>query len=228
VGRLPREFFVRLNTLVKDGEGRILANPRTVGVSGKESRIKILKILNYFFTEGYDVTGRPIIDKSDISADTDGRITPTLLDDGRIHLVVDVTVGSFTFIQDAGLPEQTTRRSVTEVTVEGGQTLVLGGLRQQEMSISTTKVPILGDLPLISPLFKREEKAVRNTVLTIFITPQVMRPDNPVPEWPQLKPEDYKLVPIIDEARAAKRKTRISDVDIQRTLDALLERGDER
>ena len=34
VDRLPREFFIRLNTLVKNGEGRILANPRTVATSG--------------------------------------------------------------------------------------------------------------------------------------------------------------------------------------------------
>ena len=201
VGRLPREFFVRLNTLVRRGEGTILANPRTVAMSGKESLIQIRKTLNYFFNEGFDVSGRPIVKKSDISADTEGRILPTLLDDGKIHLVVDVKVGSFTFTQDAGLPELTTRQSTTEVTVQEGQTLVLGGLRQQEMASSTTKVPILGDLPLISPLFKREEKEIRNTVLTIFITPQVMGPDNLAPEWLQLDPEDHKLVPIMGEKR---------------------------
>jgi len=199
VGRLPREFYIRLNTLVKDGEGKILANPRTVAMSGKKSLIQIRKTLNYFFNEGFDVSGRPIVKKSDISADTEGLITPTLLDDGKIHLTVDVKVGSFTFTQDAGLPELTTRQSTTEVTVQEGQTLVLGGLRQQEISGTTTKVPILGDLPLISALFKREEKAVRNTVLTIFITPQVMTADNPSPDWPEVNIENHKLVPIIDD-----------------------------
>jgi Flp pilus assembly secretin CpaC/Tol biopolymer transport system component len=198
VGQLPSEFFIRLNTLVRDGEGKILANPRTVGVSGKKSVIEIQKVLNYFFTEGYDVTGRPIIDKSDISANTKGEITPTLLEDGKIHLVVDVMVGTFTFIQDAGLPEQTTRQSKTEVSVQQGQTLILGGLRQQEMTSSVTKVPILGDLPLISPLFKHEESQVSNTVLTIFITPQILTDENPVPDWPQLNGEDHQIVPIMD------------------------------
>jgi Flp pilus assembly secretin CpaC len=76
------------------------------------------------------------------------------------------------------------------------------------MSGSTTKVSILGDLPLISPLFRREEKEVRNTVLTIFITPQVMRPDNPVPEWPQVNPEDHRLVPIMGNDVHDKTKSR--------------------
>ncbi len=227
VGRLPREFFVRLNTLVKDGEGTILANPRTVAMSGKESLIQIRKTLNYFFNEGFDVSGRPIVKKSDISADTEGRIVPTLLHDGKIHLLVDVKVGSFTFTQDAGLPELTTRQSTTVVTVQQGQTLVLGGLRQQEMSSSVTKVPILGDLPLISPLFKRQETEVRNTVLTIFITPQIMRPDNPTPEWLKLNAEDYRLVPIMDDASHPFRRKKSEPNDVQQALDALLKSVEE-
>jgi len=206
VGTLPREFFIRLNSLVKEGEGTILANPRTVAMSGKESLINIRKTLNYFFNEGFDVSGRPIVKKSDISADTEGRIVPTLLADGTIHLNVDIKVGNFTFTPDVGLPELTTRQSTTEVTVQEGQTLVLGGLRQQEMSSSITKVPILGDMPLIGALFKQEETEIKNSVLTIFITPHVLQPNSPAPEWPQLNPEDHKLVPIMDEPQRTKQK----------------------
>ncbi|MHC4215165.1 MAG: hypothetical protein ACYSWP_17530 [Planctomycetota bacterium] len=198
VGQLPREFFIRLNTLVQDGEGRILANPRTVAMSAKESLIRIRKTLNYFFNEGFDVAGRPVVKKSDISADTEGTIVPTLLSNGMIHMLVDVKVGNFTFTKDAGLPELTTRQSTTEVTVEQGQTLILGGLRQQEVSTSVTKIPILGDIPLIGLLFRHEEKDVRNTVLTIFITPQVLK-GNVVPPWPEIDPNDHQIVPIMTE-----------------------------
>jgi len=199
VGDLPSEFFVRLNTLVKDGEGTILANPRTVAMSGKESLINIRKTLNYFFNEGFDVSGRPIVKKSDISADTEGRIVPTLLADGKIHLKVEVKVGNFTFTQNAGLPELTTRQSNTEVTVQEGQTLVLGGLRQQEMSNTISKVPILGDLPILGGLFKHEETEIKNSVLTIFITPHALRSGEAVPQWPQLNSEKHKIVPIMDK-----------------------------
>ena len=206
VGTLPQEFFIRLNTLVQDGQARILANPRNVAMSGKESKIQIRKTLNFFFNEGFDTAGRPIVKKSDITADTEGRITPTLLADGRIHLVVDVSVGSFTFSPDAGLPERTDRKSTTEVIVEQGQTIVIGGLRQQEMTRTTTKVPILGDIPIIDMLFKKEESENRQSVLTIFITPQVLRSDNPSPAWPQLNSEDHKLVPIMDDGAVTDQK----------------------
>ncbi len=210
VGKLPREFFVRLNTLVKDGEATILANPRTVSMSGKESVIQIRKTVNFFFQEGFDDAGRPIVKKSDISADTEGRITPTLLADGRIHLVVDVGVGTFTFTQDAGLPEQTSRKSTTEVTVGEGETIVIGGLRLQVENRITVKVPILGYIPLIKPLFTRVETDIKHSVLTIFITPQVMKADNPVPAWPRLNIEDHKLVPIMDETPRTKTKVSLS------------------
>jgi hypothetical protein len=167
-------------------------------MSGRESMIQIRKTLNYFFNEGFDVSGRPIVKKSDISADTEGRIVPTLLEDNKIHLMVDVKVGSFRFTKDAGLPELTTRQSTTEVTVGQGQTLVLGGLRQQEMSTVITKVPILGDLPIIRPLFRHEEQVVQTSVLTIFITPQILRPGEPAPDWPQFNPDEHKLSPILE------------------------------
>jgi type II secretory pathway component GspD/PulD (secretin) len=199
VGTLPREFFIRLNTLVQDGQAKIIANPRNVAMSGKESKIQIRKTLNYFFNEGFDVAGRPIVKKGDITADTEGRIKPTLLADGKIHLLVDVSVGSFTFSAEGGLPERVDRKSTTEVVVGQGETIVIGGLRQQEMAKVTTKVPILGDIPILDMLFKKEESEIRNSVLTIFITPQILRSENPTPDWPQLNPEDHKLVPIMPD-----------------------------
>ena len=208
VGKLPREFFIRLNTLVKDGEATILANPRTVSMGGKESLIMIRKTLNYFFKETSEEGGQAItlMKKSDISADTEGRITPTLLPNGQIHLVVDVKVGTFTFTPDAGLPEQTTRQCTTQVIVEQGQTIIIGGLRQQEMGRSTTKVPVLCDIPLLGPLFKKEETVVRNSVLTILITPRVLTADNLIPEWPQVNIEDHNSVPIMGETPKTRQK----------------------
>ena len=199
VGHLPHEFFIRLNALISDGKGSILANPRTVATSGQEAVIQIRKTLNYFFNEGFDDAGRPIVKKSDISADTQGRIVPTLLADNCIRMVVDIKVGSFTFSPDAGLPEQTNRESTTTVTVREGQTLVIGGLRQQEMSQTVTKVPFMGDLPIIGALFKNTKKDEKNTVLTLFVTPHLLVEDGEVPPWPQIDGNDQKIVPIMSE-----------------------------
>ena len=200
VGNLPHEFFIRLNALVSDGKGSILANPRTVATSGQEAIIQIRKTLNYFFNEGFDDAGRPIVKKSDISADTQGRIIPTLLADSCIRMVVDIKVGSFTFSPDAGLPEQTNRESTTTVTVREGQTLVIGGLRQQEMNRTVTKVPVLGDLPLVGNLFKNTKNGTKNSVLTLFVTPHLLLENGDVPDWPHIDGNDQKIEPIMPES----------------------------
>ncbi|MFC1781044.1 hypothetical protein ACFLZ8_02110 [Planctomycetota bacterium] len=199
VGKMPEEFFIRLNSLVQDGKGNILANPRTVAMSGKESTITIRRTLNYFFNEGFDVAGRQIVQKDDITSDTDGIIIPTLLADGTIHLSIDVRIGTYSFSPDAGLPLQTTRESQTEVIVENGQTLILGGLREQQISSAVTKVPILGDIPILGNLFKNATEATENTILTIFITPHLLQPDEESPQWQQLDPEELEIIPIISE-----------------------------
>jgi Tol biopolymer transport system component len=204
VGTLPSEFFVRLTALVQDGKGTILANPRTVAMSGQEALIQTRKTLNYFFNEGFDVSGRPIVKKSDISAETQGRITPTLLADGRIHMAVSVMVGSFTFSPDAGLPEQINREATTTVRVFEGETLAIGGLRQQEMSETVVKVPLLGDLPLLGNLFKKTEKETRSTVLTLFITPHIMGEGGETPPWPQVDLENGKRITPTDPNQTIK------------------------
>jgi Flp pilus assembly secretin CpaC/Tol biopolymer transport system component len=198
VGKLPEEFFVRMNALVQDGKGTILANPRTVAMSGRESKIQIRRTLNYFFNEGFDVAGRPVVKKSDISSDTEGRITPTLLADGKIHMIVDVKVGSFTFTSDSGLPEQTQRDSTTEVAVSEGDTLVIGGLRQQEMVQTVSKVPLLGDLPILGWLFKQEQKEIKQSVLTLFITPHVLREGQSAPPWLEVDLKNGYTIPSSD------------------------------
>jgi Tol biopolymer transport system component len=204
VGNLPSSFYLRLNALVQEGEGTILANPRTVATAGQESMIQIRKVLNYFFNEGFDVAGRPVVKKSDISADTEGRITPTLLADGRIRMQVSVKVGSFTFSSDSSLPEQTQRESKTVVTVQEDETLVIGGLRQQEMTKVKTKVPVLGDIPLLGALFRKQESKVRHTVLTLFITPHVLRDGIVEPNWPQVTDEQKEFHPIMKDRKTLK------------------------
>ena len=199
VGNIPSSFFLRLNALVKEGEGTILANPRTVAMAGQEAQIQIRNVLNYFFNEGFDVAGRPVVKKSDILADTEGRITPTLLADGRIRMQVGVKVGSFTFSSESSLPEQIQRESNTVVTVKEAETLVIGGLRQQAMTDVETKVPLLSDIPFLGTLFRRQEKKVSHTVLTLFITPHVLRDGAPVPPWPDVNSEQSEFHPIMED-----------------------------
>jgi general secretion pathway protein D len=70
------------------------------------------------------------------------------------------------------------RSAQTRVSIQDGQTIVIGGLMEDRRTADTQKVPLLGDIPLIGSLFRRDITAVRKTELLIFLTPHVAsRPD---------------------------------------------------
>jgi hypothetical protein len=48
-------------------------------------------------------------------------------------------------------------------------------------------------------IFLKEQTEVRRSVLAILITPQVMRWENPIPEWPKINTEDNNLAAIMED-----------------------------
>ncbi|MBI3320169.1 MAG: hypothetical protein HYZ89_06245 [Candidatus Omnitrophica bacterium] len=100
-----------------------------------------------------------------------------------ITLVLAPEVSQFSQFRDLGggvtVPEFTSSQLTTSVSLQDGQTVVLGGLMKDTTSVQLTKVPVLGDLPLFGGLFrKREDSQVRKNLL-IFVTAHVLAPRGP-------------------------------------------------
>lgn len=68
-----------------------------------------------------------------------------------------------------------TRNYKTELTVQDGESLILGGIIQQEESEVVRKVPILGDIPILGFLFKKRDTVRRDVELMVFLRPTVTR-----------------------------------------------------
>jgi Tol biopolymer transport system component len=173
VERLDERFFAALNALEESGAVTIRANPRLTAVSGKTATMNIRRTKYYFYTQGYDQFGRPIIQQSDISADIGGKITPRVLGEGNLQVDVDVMVGNFTFTATSSLPDVTARQATTSVVLKDGETIVIGGLVLKQETRATSKTPVLGDLPLLGQLFRSSHRRVEENVLTILITPHL-------------------------------------------------------
>src|SRR5699024_11930145 len=80
-----------------------------------------------------------------------------------------VTVGdiqNFTFLQ---------RAFQSVVTVQSGETIVLGGLIRNSDSTNESGVPFLRDLPVIGSLFGSTTKEKKRTELIVLMTPRVVR-----------------------------------------------------
>jgi len=173
VDTLDEEFFLSLSALEEKGQVSIRANPRLVALSGSSATMNIRRTKYYFYTQGYDQFGRPIIQQSDISADITGNITPRVLGEGHILVEVEVGVGNFTFTSTSSLPDVTTRQATASVMVNEGETLMIGGLVLTQETRSVSKTPLLGDLPLLGQLFRSTHRKTEENVLTILITPRL-------------------------------------------------------
>ena len=80
--------------------------------------------------------------------------------------------------------------------------LIIGGLVSREMTVTKDKIPLLGDLPILGWLFKHEQKDIKQSVLTLFITPHVLREGQPAPLWPEVDLEDGHRIPSSDPNQA--------------------------
>ena len=84
--------------------------------------------------------------------------------------VVPTTAGSLT-------PSIDERRIESTVSVQGGQTVMLGGLISENSSIGNTGLPGLATVPLLGGLFGQQSDTRGRTELIVFITPHVMHDD---------------------------------------------------
>jgi len=66
-----------------------------------------------------------------------------------------------------------TRNYRTDITVQSGETLVLGGIIQSEESEIERKVPLIGDIPFLGWLFKKVDTVNRDVELMVFLKPTV-------------------------------------------------------
>ena len=68
------------------------------------------------------------------------------------------------------------RQVDTQVTVQDGQTVVLGGLMREDVQKVEDKTPIMGDLPLVGSLFRSSDNQRIKRNLLIFVTAGLLDP----------------------------------------------------
>jgi pilus assembly protein CpaC len=101
--------------------------------------------------------------------DADGNIYTKLLTEiSQIDAAVSVL----------GAPGLLTRRTETEMNVVTGQTIVLSGLLSADNSEDVSKMPWLGDIPFLGSLFRSKNFRNQRTELVIFVTPEVIAPED--------------------------------------------------
>ncbi len=107
-------------------------------------------------------------------------VTPQINAEGRVLLDVDQELSALTdqtipVAKDVTSPIIKKRTTTTRVSVDHGQTVVVGGLVHDTMVETVRKVPFLGDIPFLGALFRYTNRTKAQTELLIFLTPQVVK-----------------------------------------------------
>jgi len=181
IGKLPSNFFVRLNALVQAGKANIRSRPQIATLNGYQAKIDVGTTQYYLLkTEtthgvGQQTPTTQISEKfQTIEASMSLSVTPWVNSSDEIivevHPEFNTPQGSF----DPQIPPTINHRILdSTIRLKDGETIVLGGLIQTTENITEDKFPILGDIPLLGWLFKNRSKLKVKSELAIYLTPHI-------------------------------------------------------
>ena len=170
-----------VNLFGKDSRVQILSTPRLMVKSGEHASIDV----------GTEV---PIITQQatapDLPQNTPSilqqvqyRKTGVLLDiDVVVHsgqrvdlkLSQEVSEASPTDTSDISSPSIFSRKLTTSLSLQDGESMLLGGLISKTGSDTKTKVPLLGDIPAVGRLFQSRSRTGVRTEMLMLITPYIV------------------------------------------------------
>ncbi|WP_145498886.1 DNA uptake porin HofQ [Yersinia bercovieri] len=168
-----RLLELELSALEQENQVDIIASPRLVASHLQTASIKQGSDIPYAVARG---------DKGAVSIEFKEavlgmEVTPKILRNGKITLNLKIS---------QNMPGMTIKRGDTEallidkqeiktqITVNDGETIVLGGIFQQKNNQAVNKVPILADISWLGALFKQDTKQQSRRELVIFITPRLI------------------------------------------------------
>jgi general secretion pathway protein D len=174
------DFSAMLNTIATDSRGRVLSTPSIFTTSGKEGIANVSTTVYYpSSTTNYNTTSGIVTNYTSVDVGVILDVIPYVGVNGAVTMDVYETANDLLSYQDGGngtkLPVIAKRTAQATVTIQDGQTVILGGLMRSRRTSTDTGIPILKDIPLIGPLFRSHTGEREKSELIVFLTPRVVR-----------------------------------------------------
>lgn len=170
----PRDSGSQLTSLINlalsSGTARLLAEPKLVTRNGSKAE----------FLAGGEV---PIPIVSDLGRTSVLfkpygvilKIEPYSDPDGYIAANIEIEISDIDPSSAVlGIPGFLTRKTISEVNMRSGQTLVISGMLNAQDSKALSKTPGVSAIPLLGELFKNRDLDTRSTEIVVFVTPRLI------------------------------------------------------
>jgi type II secretory pathway component GspD/PulD (secretin) len=175
-----------LRALENEGRVEVLSRPQILTSDNKAASINIGQRVPLITGSQLTPQGGTVntFDYRDVGVNL--TVTPRITGDGFVKIDVGATNSSLSsssveINERATVPIINERRASTTVTVQSGQTVVIGGLIGTVDDVRNKKTPFLGDIPGIGFFFRSTSKKSERRELLIMLTPQVLTSNHDQP-----------------------------------------------
>lgn len=165
----PRLLSLELQALEASGAGEVISEPRIVTTNRRPATIRQGEQLPFVTV---DENGQSRTEFKDAVLEL--KVTPILRDDGRIEMTLDIRQDQVSQLATAQGPAIETRELNTRVTVDPGETLVLGGIYESKEEEIETGIPGLSAIPILGRVFQTRQHRAFKSELLVFISPRVL------------------------------------------------------
>jgi type IV pilus assembly protein PilQ len=166
---------LELSALESDNRGKVVSSPRVVTGDNQKAQIEQGTEIPYVTPGSANNPATVQFKKAVLRLDVTPQITP----DNRIIMNVEIRKDSVGQLVNLGggfsVPSIDTRNVTTQISVNNGDTAVIGGIYEETITNAVDKVPVLGDIPFFGYLFKTTTRGSEKHELLIFLTPRVVK-----------------------------------------------------
>lgn len=164
-----QHFLDAVNALKNTGNAEIKSMPSIVVLEGREAKFKSMQTI-----WSPDVMANSY-KKEAIEVGVEMNVTPYVSGLGYIMLdIKNASVSDFV-IDTAGLPTVISHSLSSSVSINNGESLIIGGLLQKKRRSKISGVPFLQDIPILGSLFSNKLDRLVDSEILIMIQPRIIR-----------------------------------------------------
>lgn len=168
-----------LRALQEDGRLEVLSSPQILTADNVEAEINIGERVPIVTDTRWSDYGNQTSTYEYEDVGVILTVTPSISPDGTVKMIVEPEVSQLTsdkveVSRDVKIPIISQRRARTTVSVQSGQSVLIGGLISTKDDSRTKKVPWLGNIPVLGALFRNKAYETDRKELLIVLSPQVI------------------------------------------------------
>ncbi len=179
------DFSFILRALEDEGRLEVLSRPQILTADNRPAAINVGQRVPFITNTRITEQNTQISTVEYQSVGINLSVTPRIGPDGTVKMDIGTTNSALTSSSISISPGVTApiineRRATTTVSVQSGQSILLGGLISTTDDKRVRKVPFLGDIPVFGNLFRSSRRVMDRKELLILMTPQVLVNVRPV------------------------------------------------